>query len=120
MRIDTVESMTDSTFIAGSYYNSNITSEQNDQFTQVFSAITQRMATSMSQGHAPDSDEMQDAVRSHYEFILQFWTPDRATYKSLAMNYVLPTAFKEHYDDVAAGLGQYIYEGVCVYADRNL
>lgn len=78
------------------------------------------MATAMSQGHAPDSDEMQSAVQSHYEFILQFWTPDQATYKSLAMNYVLPTEFKEHYDGVAAGLGQYIYAGVCVYADRNL
>jgi hypothetical protein len=114
------DSMHDNTFIPGSYYDSNYTAEQSSQFAQVFSTITQRMVTSLREGLAPESEEMQAAVRDHYEFVLQFWTPDRETYKSLAMNYILPTEFNHHYESEAAGLGQYLYEAVCVFADENL
>lgn len=110
----------ENSFIAGSYYDSNYTSEQNSQFTRVFSEITQRMISAQRQGLPPDSEQMQQAVKDHYEFVLQFWTPDRETYKSLAMNYILPTEFNQNYESQSAGLSHYIYAAICVYADRNL
>ena len=112
--------MQENTIIAGSYYNANYTAEQNSQFVQAFSVITQRMIDALHEGLAPDSEVMQKAVKDHYEFVLQFWTPDRETYKSLAMNYILPTEFNEHYESQATGLGPYIYKAVCVFADTNL
>lgn len=112
--------MQENTIIPGSHYNANYTAEQNNQFVQVFSAITQRMISALHDGLAPDSEEMQKAVQDHYEFILQFWTPDKETYKSLAMSYILPTEFNQHYESQAKGLGQYIYKAVCVFADTNL
>jgi len=112
--------MHETTFIPGSYYNANYTAEQTNHFTQVFSKITQRVISALGEGLSPGSEAVQEAVRDHYEFVLQFWTPDRETYKSLAMNYILPTEFKQHYEGQATGLGQYIYNAVCVFADENL
>lgn len=112
--------MIEDSFIAGSYYNSNISAEENSQYTKTFSRITEHMVEAMTAGLPPDSEQMQEAVHRHYEFILQFWTPDKETYKSLAMNYILPTEFKDHYEGVQSGLGRYIYEAVCIYADNKL
>jgi 1,2-phenylacetyl-CoA epoxidase catalytic subunit len=112
--------MRDSSFIPGDYAAASYTAEQSSQFAQAFSSITQKMICSLGDGLPPESDAMQEAVREHYEFILRFWKPDRETYKSLAMSYILPTEFNEHYDAQADGLGQYIYKAVCVFADENL
>lgn len=112
--------MNENTFIPGSQYESNVSAEEHSQFTQIFSLITARMAQAMADGLSADSEEMQEAVRDHYTFILRFWTPNRETYKSLAMSYILPTDFKDHYDAVSPGLGQYIYQAVCIWADQNL
>jgi hypothetical protein len=112
--------MRDSSFIPGNYADTGYTAEQSSQFAQGFSSITQKMISSLCDGLPPESDTMQEAVREHYEFILEFWKPDRETYKSLAMSYILPTEFNEYYDAQADGLGQYIYKAVCVFADENL
>lgn len=112
--------MRDSSFIPGNYAAASYTAEQSSQFAQAFSSITQKMICSLGDGLPPESDAMQEAVREHYEFVLRFWKPDRETYKSLAMSYILPTEFNEHYDAQAEGLGQYIYKAVCVFADENL
>jgi 1,2-phenylacetyl-CoA epoxidase catalytic subunit len=112
--------MRDSSFIPGDYAAASYTAEQSSQFAQAFSSITQKMICSLGDGLPPESDAMQEAVREHYEFILRFWKPDRETYKSLAMSYILPTEFNEHYAAQADGLGQYIYKAVCVFADENL
>ena len=112
--------MNEDYLIAGSYSGANITQEQNENYTKEFSAITEEMADAMKQGFSPDSDEMQSAVAKHYEFILQFWTPDKAAYKSLAMNYVVPSGYNEYYEQAAEGLASYVYSAVSIWADKNL
>lgn len=106
--------------VSASYDGASYTAEQNSQFTAEFSAITEKMATSLDQGLESDSVEMQSAVREHYEFCLKFWTPDRETFKSLAMSYVLPTGYRDTYEAVRPGLGNYIYAAVCHFADTEL
>lgn len=115
-----VFAVNENTIISGSYYNSNYTAEQKSQFVQIFSVLTEQMINAMNDGLPPESEAMQKAVQEHYDFTLQFWTPDRETYKSLAMNYILPTEFNQHYESQAAGLGKYIYKAVCFFADTNL
>jgi hypothetical protein len=110
----------DDSFLSGSSHGTNINAEQQSQYEQVFSAITERMAEFMSQGLEAHSPEMQKTVDDHYNFILQFWKPDRNAYKSLALSYVVPSEYHEHYENVAQGLGTFIYEAVVYYADNNL
>jgi len=107
-------------FIAGSYYDTSHMAEETASFTDQFSSITENMAGALDSGLSHDSEEMQAAVRAHYDFCLRFWTPDRETYKSLAMNYVLPTGYRDTYEGVREGLGGYIYAAVCYFADEEL
>ena len=74
----------------------------------------------MEQGLGADHESVQDLVRQHYEFCLQFWKPDRESYKSLAMSYILPSPYQEHYEAVAKGLGKYHYDALVLFADQNL
>ena len=106
--------------IAGDYYNASYTAEQTRDYTAQFTAITQKMADALDAGVPAESDQMQAAVREHYEFCLQFWTPDREAFKSLALNYVLPTGYKDTYEEWRVGLGSYVYAAVCHFADTQL
>ena len=115
-----LEIMNDESFVAGSYHQNNFSKEQNQQFAVQFDAITQEMVANLEAGLSYSSDEMQAAIQKHYDFCLQFWTPNRESYKSLAMSYVLPTGYNETYEGYRKGLGKYIYDAACHFADTNL
>jgi len=112
--------MDQNNFIAGSYYQNNYSNEQNQQFTKEFNAITEQMVSCLDQDLSADSAEMQQAVQEHYEFCRRFWQPDRESYKSLAMSFVLPTGYRETYEGFREGLGKYIYDAAVIFADKNL
>jgi hypothetical protein len=106
--------------ITGSYYQNNHSQEENQKFASQFEAITQKMVACLDESLPADSEQMQQAVREHFDFCLQFWTPNKESYKSLALSYILPTPYKETYEGYREGLGQYIYNAVVEFADREL
>lgn len=101
-------------------YQNNYSNEENQRFTQIFGQITEDFARKMAEGVSPSDDSVQDLVKRHYEFCLQFWTPTKEAYKSLAMSYILPSPYRDAYEGVAVGLGQYHYDAICKWADENL
>jgi hypothetical protein len=94
-------------------FQNNYSKEEEKKFTQVFGELTSEFAAKMAEG-------IHELVKRHYEFILQFWTPNKESYKSLAMTYILPSPYRDSYEEVAKGLGKYHYDAICIYADRNL
>jgi len=36
------------------------------------------------------------------------------------MAYILPSPYRDSYEEVAKGLGKYHYDAVCIWADKNL
>ncbi len=78
------------------------------------------MLVCLDKGLTPEDEAMQQQVRKHFEFCLQFWTPNRESYKSLALSYILPSPYRDSYEGYREGLGQYIYEAVVSFADREL
>jgi hypothetical protein len=98
----------------------NYSEAENKQFTAAFGQITESFRVAMAQGLGVDHESVQELVRQHYEFCLQFWKPDRESYKSLAMSYILPSPYQESYEAVAKGLGQYHYDAMVIFADQNL
>jgi len=101
-------------------YVNNYSEAENKQFTAAFSQITEGFRVAMEQGLGAEDEKVQELVRQHYEFCLQFWKPDRESYKSLAMSYILPSPYQESYEAVAKGLGQYHYDAMVIFADKNL
>ena len=103
---------------SGQYVN-NYSEAENKQFTAAFGQITESFRVAMAQGLGADHESVQELVRKHYEFCLQFWKPDRDSYKSLAMSYILPSPYQESYEAVSKGLGQYHYDALVIFADKN-
>ncbi len=101
-------------------YQNNYSKEENQKFTQVFGELTQKFAESMEKSDPVSSEYVQNLVKQHYEFCLQFWKPTREAYKSLAMSYILPSPYRDSYESVAVGLGKYHYDAICIWADENL
>ena len=104
---------------AGQYVN-NHSEAENKQFTAAFSQITEGFKLAMEQSLASDHETVQDLVRQHYEFCSRFWKPDRESYKSLAMSFIIPSLYQESYEAVAKGLGKYHYDAMVIFADKNL
>lgn len=103
-----------------SLYQNNYTKEEIQKFTVAFGELTQRFASAMSSGLESSDDQVQELVKQHYAFCLQFWTPNKDAYKQLALSYILPSPYRDAYENVAEGLGKYHYEALCVWADKNL
>lgn len=106
--------------IAGSYYQNYYTNEENQQFAREFDAITKEMANCLEAGISAEDSKMQEQVKAHYEFCLKFWKPNRESYKSLALSFILPSPYRDTYEGYRQGLGQYIYEAMVSFADREL
>ena len=107
-------------YIQGGYYQNNYTQEQNQQFAVQFDRITTGMSLALEAGERFDSETMQQLVHEFYEFTCQFWTPDREAWKSLAMSYILPTEYRDTYEGYREGLGKFVYDAICHYADTQL
>lgn len=112
--------MSDPLFHHGSQFVNKHSEAENKAFTQVFGEITEGFKTAMETGLAADSEQVQDLVGQHYEFCLQFWKPDKEAYKSLALSYILPSPYKDAYEQVKEGLGKYHYDAIVIWANRNL
>ena len=107
-------------YIQGGYYQNNYTKEQNQQFAVQFDQITTGMSLALEAGERFDSETMQQLVHEFYEFTCQFWKPDREAWKSLAMSYILPTEYRDTYEGYREGLGKFVYDAICHYADTQL
>ncbi|MEY4436539.1 MAG: hypothetical protein RL100_3 [Actinomycetota bacterium] len=101
-------------------YVNNYSREENQKFTAQFGAITEKFREAMQAGTHASDPLVQDLVRQHYDFCLQFWTPTKATYKSLAMGYIMPSPYRDAYENAAQGLAKYHYDAILIWADQNL
>lgn len=110
----------DSTANHADMYSNNYSAAENEKFTAEFGAITDAFKVQMQAGVPATDVSVQDLVRQHYEFCLQFWKPTRAAYKSLAMSYIMPSPYRDSYENVAAGLAKYHYDAIATWADQNL
>jgi hypothetical protein len=98
----------------------NYSKQETEKFTQVFGQLTEKFAEKMKEQIPVSNQEVQDLVKEHYEFCLQFWKPTKEAYKSLALSYILPSPYRDSYEAVAQGLGKYHYDAICIWAEANL
>ena len=103
-----------------SQFTTQHTEEEKAQFSKEFEAITTAMINAQKAGLSPHSTEVQDLVKAHYEFVSRFWTPNKSAYKNLALMYILPSEYRDYYENVEAGLSKFTYDAVCIWADKNL
>ncbi len=104
----------------GSAYASNLSAEQTAGYTAAFSAITEQFKQAQLAGLSVSGQVVQQLVRQHYEFCLQFWTPNKAAYKALAQSYLMPSPYRDSYEAVNQGLAKFHHDAIVIWADANL
>ena len=101
-------------------YSKSYSKEQNAQFTAQFGAITEAFKDAQIAAIPVSDPLVQELVKRHYEFCLQFWKPTRAAYKALAQGYLFPTDYRDAYEAVNTGLAKYHHDAIVIWADENL
>ena len=105
--------------IRGSFQG-QYTQEENENYKLAFETLTNKFVDAMNANLDVSSKEVQELVAEHYEFISQFWKPNKSAYKELGQMYILPTEYRETYESFAPGLSQFHYEAMLIWADLNL
>ncbi len=80
----------------------------------------QLLARLFTSGQAANSEEVQQAIASHYGWVSAFWTPDRAAYIGLGEMYVADPRFAANYNKYAPGLAHFMRDAMAVWANENL
>lgn len=103
-----------------SQFSTEHSEEEKQQFAVEFQSITSQMYEAMQQGLPANSSEVQELVKTHYEFVARFWKPNKSAYKNLALMYIVPSEYRDYYENVGEGLSKYTYDALCMWADENL
>lgn len=94
----------------------SLSDEQKKQFLQTQRDIARDFAAQDDAGAAPESDETQDVVRRHVEWLSATTTPTRDYLIGLGELYVADPRFGANYH----GSAEYVRDAMKVYAERNL
>lgn len=82
--------------------------------------IVEALGAAIRVGFAPDSEEVQQIVETHYRWVSLFWTPDAEMYRGLTQMYVEDERFRRNYDEVAPGAAALLRDAADIYAHRSL
>lgn len=91
-----------------------------EQFKNAGEKINTTLAQALEQGQAVDSDEVQNLVQQHYDWINHFWTPTKETYLSLGQMYLEHADFRGFYNRFHPNLAEYLVAAMNVFAKHRL
>lgn len=90
-----------------------------DEALQKSGVITSAIADCMKEGVSVRNERMQKLIEEHYNWLNNFYEPNLEIYKGLAEMYVADPRFKKTYEDIAAGLAQYMQDGMLVFVENK-
>lgn len=82
--------------------------------------IRDELAATFTAGAKPEDTLTQEIVKSHYEWVCLFWTPNREQYIVLGEMYATDSRFTEYYDVKANGLTDFLGKAIRVWSEANL
>lgn len=100
----------------------NWTKEDYAKAGESVKTLTQDMADLLKEGKSPESPEMQKLIRIHYEWLKQFWIPDKESYIARGEDYTNFEwkKFYKKYDPHHPRLAKFQAEAMKVFAEENL
>lgn len=100
--------------------NQNVSADQQAQYRDQHDNIGRALGDLLANGAAVSDPVVQQWIGKHYEFVKQFWVPNRIAYKSLALTYVMDPAFKATYEAYQPGLAVFVQKAINIWADAKL
>jgi len=84
-----------------------------------FSGICQDLVALMGRRLPGDSREVQDVIRRHYEWLKQFWTPDRESYAGHG-RMIVDSDLRKAYEAHDTELPEFMAAAMTIFAEREL
>lgn len=82
--------------------------------------LNQALAKVVTEDLAVDSDVVQQLIQQHYDWVNNFWTPNRATYKGLGQMYLDHPDYRIFYNRYHPDLVEFLVEAMNIFADQKL
>jgi len=82
--------------------------------------INTRLVQLIERGASADSEEVQEVVDMHYQWIQQFWQPDAESYPQLGELYCDHEGFREYFAKYHQDLAQFLAKAMRIYAMTRL
>ena len=91
-----------------------------ESFKATGETLNLALAKAMSDGLKVDSDEVQQLIQQHYDWINNFWTPTKETYLNLAHLYLDHPDYRDFYNRSYPNLVNFVVEAITYYAQHHL
>lgn len=90
-----------------------------DKSNQEFAEICKEMATLIEKHKDPKDPDVQNVVKSHYQWLKKFWTPTKKTYTEHGKFFV-KDILKDTYGAYHLKLPEFMERAIKIYAEKNL
>ncbi|MCI0541777.1 MAG: MerR family transcriptional regulator [Verrucomicrobiales bacterium] len=97
----------------------NWTKGQWEKSGTAFGQICRDLVALMGRGLSPDSREAQQVIRRHYEWLKQFWTPDRESYVGHGQ-LIADSELRQAYEKYHPALPEFAAASIKRFAEREL
>jgi DNA-binding transcriptional MerR regulator len=94
--------------------------QQRGDVIEAGNQVTREIAVLFNAKAAADSPQVQELIHRHFDWVCNFWTPQKDSYIGSGQMYVDDARFTAHYDGFAVGLAPFIRDAIHHYASLNL
>ena len=91
-----------------------------EQFKDSGEQLNIALAKACKQALKVDSDEVQELIQQHYDWVKTFWTPTQETYLGLGQMYLDHPDFRLFYNQYHPDLVEYLVAAMKVFSKRKL
>ena len=91
-----------------------------EQFKISGEQLNLALAAALKQGLKIDSDEVQELIQQHYNWVNNFWTPTKETYLGLGKMYLEHPDYRSFYNRYQPDLVEYLVAAMKIFAYRKL
>ena len=91
-----------------------------EKFKDAGEKFNAEMVKALQQGHAVASENVQQLIQQHYDWVSNFWTPTKETYLGLGQMYFDHPDFRAFYNQLHPDLLEYLVAAMKVFAEQKL
>lgn len=91
-----------------------------EKFKAVENDLNKEITQLLQNNRKPDDLKVQALIKQHYQWVTNFWTPDKKSYIGLAELYCENPDFQKYYSVYDTKLAEYLAAAMREFAERNL
>jgi hypothetical protein len=99
---------------------SSLTKAEQVELFQIGNRNIKQIALAFLSNQSAGSIEVQKLVSEHYQWICNFWQPNKDSYIGLGSMYVEDPRFAQNYESQAIGSAEFMFKALQIFAQEHL